>query len=280
MRAAARGLLALILTLSAVPGGGIAQSGPVAERFAAAVAPAPGPARAIGGHAGGCLSGAEPLAPRGRGWAVARPERGRHWAHPRAIAFVEHLADAAAAAGWPGLAIGDIAQPRGGPMPSGHRSHQTGLDIDILFRPLGREAAPQPARSMVGPGGRTLAPHWRAGHARLLELAARAPGVDRIFVNPAIKAGLCRSAPAQGRGWLRRIRPWWGHDAHFHVRLACPGGETACEMQPPPPPGDGCDATLAWWFTPEALSPATAGVRTAAPRRAELPAACGALAAP
>jgi hypothetical protein len=38
--------------------------------------------------------------------------------------------------GWgKGLYIGDISQPRGGPMTSGHASHQIGLDADIWMLP-------------------------------------------------------------------------------------------------------------------------------------------------
>ncbi len=87
-----------------------------------------------------------------------------------------------------------------------------------------------------------------AGAPQLLETAARSPGVARIFVNPAIKRALCREAGAD-RDWLRRIRPWWGHDDHFHLRLSCPPGEPECRDQPAPPAGDGCGAELDWWFT-------------------------------
>ena len=38
-----------------------------------------------------------------------------------------------AASGLPVFYVGDMAQPRGGPLPFGHASHQTGLDVDIWF---------------------------------------------------------------------------------------------------------------------------------------------------
>ena len=98
-------------------------------------------------------------------------------------------------------------------------------------------------------------------------------------MNPAIKSALCRARPPGRRAWLRRLRPWWGHDAHFHVRLACPEGERSCIPQAPVPPGDGCDGTLAWWFTEEATSPASAGAGGRGPLLlSELPAACKRLA--
>jgi penicillin-insensitive murein endopeptidase len=93
------------------------------------------------------------------------------------------------------------------------------------------------------------------GHASLIRAAAEHPDVARIFVNAAIKDHLCRTAPEDDRAWLRVVRPWWGHDAHFHVRLSCPPDSPGCVDQDPPPPGDGCDASLAWWFSDEALNP-------------------------
>ena len=47
-----------------------------------------------------------------------------------AIEFIEDLSGFARRIGWQGLYIGDISQPRGGPMTSGHSSHQIGLDAD------------------------------------------------------------------------------------------------------------------------------------------------------
>jgi len=274
---AARKLAALVGVWLLASG---AAAAPAASALFAAAARPAGDAPAVhGAHAAGCLAGAEALAQSGPGWRLARPGRNRHWGHPAAIAFVERLASRALAAGWPGLAVGDIAQPRGGPMPSGHRSHQTGLDIDIWFRPLGPDGAVRGARTVVAADGRAVRRHWRSGHAALLGEAARAPGVDRIFVHPAIKARLCRVAGAEDRGWLRRIRPWWGHDAHFHVRLACPAGEAGCTGQAPLPPGDGCDETLAWWFTEEARAPAAPARPRAALSLADLPRACAGLVA-
>jgi penicillin-insensitive murein endopeptidase len=73
--------------------------------------------------------------------------------------------------------------------------------------------------------------------------------VDRIFINPAIKKAMCESVPANGdRSWLRKLRPWWGHDEHFHVRLACPADSPDCFVQAPMPDGDGCGAELESWL--------------------------------
>ena len=50
--------------------------------------------------------------------------------------------------------------------------------------------------------------------------------------------------------WLRKVRPWFQHRAHMHVRLRCPADSLECEDQPLPPPGDGCGAELQSWFEP------------------------------
>jgi penicillin-insensitive murein endopeptidase len=264
--------------LAALAGGAAAD--PVARGvFGALAVPSDDPAAAIGAHARGCLAGGVALDPGGPDWQVMRPSRNRNWGHPEAIAFVERLGRAARAIGWPGLHVGDISQPRGGPMRSGHRSHQTGLDLDIWFRrpPERRltraERDSLSAVSMVAPGGREVTARWSAGHEALLRAAATDPAVARIFVHPAIKSRLCRTVAGE-RGWLRRIRPWWGHDAHFHVRLACPAGAAGCEGQDPPPPGEGCDETLAWWFSEEARSPAPSAEPRGPLRLSELPEAC------
>lgn len=231
--------------------------------FGRETAPAPGLAEAIGTYTRGCLAGAVEMPADGPDWQVMRPSRDRAWGAPALIAFLKELAARAAReAGWPGLLIGDIAQPRGGPMLTGHASHQLGIEADIWLTPMPdrrlsrAERDTMSAVDLVAPGGLGVNPKtWRRADLRLLETAAKSPGVDRIFVNAAIKEKLCEEAGAD-RGWLRKIRPWWGHMRHFHLRLACPAGQPACHNPvPPPPPGDGCGAALAWWFTPEALHP-------------------------
>jgi penicillin-insensitive murein endopeptidase len=252
--------------------------------FGLAVTPAPGPARAIGDYTKGCVAGAVQLPPDGPTWQVTRPSRNRAWGHPVLIAFLERVAAALpSSAGWTGLLVGDIGQPRGGPMLTGHASHQAGLDADIWLTPMPeRRLSPVErdnisATDVVAAGGRDIDPAvWRPQHRRLLEAFARGPEVERIFVNPAIKRALCREAGAD-RAWLGRIRPWWGHNYHFHIRLACPRGDTECHDQAPPPPGDGCGADLDWWFTQETkhLTPREPAI---GPRVSELPVGCAALA--
>lgn len=222
-----------------------------------------GPARAapavLGTYNRGCVSGARALPLDGPGYHVMRPSRDRFYGHPSLVAFLNGFAAAVRTGGYQGLLIGDLAQPRGGPMRSGHASHQVGLDADIWFmappaHPLTRdERETMSARTMLDATGLMVdSAVFGQRQIYLLETAARVPQVARIFVHPAIKQALCERVQG-GRLWLNKIRPWWGHHYHFHVRLRCPAGDAACEDQAPPPPGDGCDASLAWWFTEEAL---------------------------
>jgi penicillin-insensitive murein DD-endopeptidase len=251
--------------------------------FGLATRPAPGAARATGGYTKGCLAGAVELPADGPRWQVMRPSRNRAWGHPRLIAFIERLAAAAESAGWPGLLVGDMAQPRGGPMLTGHASHQLGIEADLWLTPMPQrrlsvaERDEMPATDMVAANGDDIDPQtWGVGQRNLIETAARSPGVARIFVNPAIKRALCREAGAN-RDWLHRVRPWWGHNYHFHVRLDCPPGDRECHDQPAPAAGDGCGAELAWWFTPEGRHPKS-GAPGRPLRLSDLPPACAALA--
>lgn len=264
----------------------LANSPPDAAKvlFGREATPSAGPGHAIGAYERGCLGGAVPLPADGPNWQVMRPSRNRAWGHPTLIAFLERLASRLpAAAGWPGLLVGDIAQPRGGPMLTGHGSHQIGLDADIWLTPMpSRRLTPAErdeisATDVVASDGMEIDAAWMPQHRRLLETVAREPAVARIFVNPAIKRALCREA-APDRSWMAKIRPWWGHNYHFHVRLSCPSGDPECRNQAAPPSGDGCGSELDWWFTEEALHPPPAPPRKPL-RLADLPAACAGLVA-
>jgi penicillin-insensitive murein endopeptidase len=244
-------------------------------------ATAPGPASAIGGAANGCIRGAEALPPRGEGFVSIRRHRNRFYGHPETIGLIRDLGAAVAARTGQTMMVGDLSQPRGGLMSSSHRSHQNGLDADIWFRlttepERAEHAHPEeldPA-SMVGSNGLSVNGRWGAQQRFLLKSAADDPRVDRIFVNPAIKRELCGSEGGD-RAWLRKLRAWWGHDAHFHVRLKCPSGSHDCQGQAPVPTGEGCGEELGWWFSAEARAPQK---KAAKPRpRPAPPAACQAL---
>jgi penicillin-insensitive murein endopeptidase len=214
--------------------------------------PAPGPPQAIGTAVAGCVQGALALPLAGEGYQVLRPDRRRNWAAPGTVAFVQTLAAAALAEGLGIVLVGDMGLARGGPMPSGHASHQSGLDVDIWFRlpdrPLVAAQLDRPVPLGMVRGAEVDPAHWGPAQARLLELAAGAPGVDRLFVNPAIKKALCQTVPPGRRAWLGRLRPWWGHDSHFHVRLACPADSSLCEPQAPLAGDEGCGEEIDSWL--------------------------------
>jgi penicillin-insensitive murein endopeptidase len=225
--------------------------------------PLSGPPQVLGSYTSGCIAGATALPLVGNGYQVMRSSRNRYYGHPVLIALVERLGQQMAERGGR-LLVGDLAQPRGGPMPNGHRSHQSGLDVDIWFlqpspqRVLTRaetEKIEMPSMILAADGVLNAA-LWSSRYRDALKFAARTPEVDRIFVNPIIKQALCDGE--DDRAWLNKIRPWWGHDAHFHVRLSCPPDSTQCQPQKPLPPSDGCDSDLANWvrdIRQAALSP-------------------------
>jgi penicillin-insensitive murein DD-endopeptidase len=239
-----------------------APSTPARELFARKAQPAPLTARSIGFYAHGCLAGAVALPINGPTWQVMRLSRNRNWGHPKLVAFLERLAEKAKKFGWNGLLVGDMSQPRGGPMLTGHASHQVGLDADIWLTPMpDRKLSPEErefmsATMVVRDDRLDVDPNvWTHAHTDVIRAAAEDSEVERIFVNAAIKKALCREAGSD-RGWLAKVRAWWGHDYHFHVRMYCPADSPQCEPQPQPQFGEGCGHDLDYWFTSGVLHPA------------------------
>jgi len=233
------------------------------QLFARKVLPAALPTQSIGGYAKGCLAGAAQMPLNGDTWQVMRLSRNRYWGHPDMIALLKRLATHAHKdAGWPGILVGDIGQPRGGPALSGHTSHQIGLDADIWLTPmpdrkLSREDREEMSAVMMVRDDRLdIDPRvFTPAHVLVLRDAAREPAVQRIFVNPAIKKALCREAKGD-RSWLSKILPWWGHDYHFHIRMRCPAGSSECEGQSSQSEDEGCKPSdLAYWFSDAVLHP-------------------------
>ncbi|HXY90143.1 MAG TPA: penicillin-insensitive murein endopeptidase [Xanthobacteraceae bacterium] len=257
---------------------------PARELFGSKAEPAALPARSIGFYAHGCLAGAMALPVDGQTWQVMRLSRNRNWGHPDLIQFLERFsAKLPEIAGWRGIMVGDLSQPRGGPMLSGHASHQVGLDADIWLTPM-------PKRNLTAEERETITPlmmvrddrtdidpkNWTPSHLKVIKAAAEDPAVERIFVNAAIKKALCREAGGD-RAWLDKVRAYWGHDYHMHVRIKCPAGSTECEKQAPVPAGDGCGKELDYWFQWSVLHPIPPLIPPKpkpGPSMADLPAAC------
>jgi penicillin-insensitive murein endopeptidase len=291
----------LLWTLLAIDGGAPAPAlpmasapalapkrGVVARQWQAQRIPMAGPALSIGTTSCGCLQGAATLPSSGPGYEALRLGRNRRFGHPALVAYVQRLAAAAERAKLGLIVVGDLSQPRGGPTPSGHRSHQTGLDADIGYvAPPGVRAGHLSARAREQASPRAVVDGkthektnaWTAAIPELLALAAGDPDVDRIFVDPGIKKILC-AGPMAKAPWQARLRPWWSHHDHFHVRLKCPADSPLCVAQDPPA-DDGCGATLAWWFSDDAAAARTKKKEAqAAEPEPDLPPACAAVLQP
>jgi len=233
------------------------------ELFARKRLPAALPVRVIGAYNKGCIAGAAKMPITGDTWQVMRLSRNRNWGHPDLVALLKRLSEKAHKdAGWPGILVGDMGQPRGGPMLTGHASHQIGIDADIWLTPMPdhllsrQEREETSATMMVREDRLDIDPKvWTPGHLAVIRDAAVEPSVQRIFVNAAIKKALCREAKGD-RSWLSKVRPMYGHDYHFHIRIKCPAGNSECESQPEPSESEGCTAAdLAFWFKDEVLHP-------------------------
>lgn len=254
-----RTTVAFLIFLIAAPGMASAIEPEARRLFDSVDTPAPLSPRSVGFYTRGCLAGAERLSATGPAWQAMRLSRNRYWGMPQLVDYIETLArDAREKDGWPGLLVGDMSQPRGGPMLSGHTSHQTGLDVDIWFDPMPSRVLSSEEREEIGansyirPGTNVEVDRskWTEAHNRLIRRAASYPEVERIFVNAGIKKELCNWARGD-RAWLRKVRPWYLHDDHLHVRLHCPPGLRDCKPQDPTPAGDGCGENLAWWLSPD-----------------------------
>ncbi len=247
--------------LVALVGLGLFPCGGAATPWGEVRLPSAGATRVIGSVSNGCIAGAQMLPETGTGFVSIRRYRNRYYGHPTLIQFIAEIGRTQQRHRGMLILVGDLSQPRGGLMSSSHRSHQNGLDVDLWFT---LAASPVEARqlmdnqpdppSMVSPDGLSVSQHWGADQRFLIETVAHHPLVDRLFVNAAIKREICQSTHGD-RGWLRKVRPWKGHDAHFHVRLVCPADSPQCDAQTPLPPGDGCGSELDWWLTPEARQP-------------------------
>jgi penicillin-insensitive murein endopeptidase len=257
-------LLACLTMALGIAGSQAVAKDPLAkDLFGSINLPAAMPAKSYGFYSKGCFSGGVAMAADGPNWQGMRLSRNRHWGHPELVQTLERLARDAAADGWRGLLLGDMSQPRGGPMLTGHASHQIGLDADIWFMPMPShrmsfdEREQTSAVSLLKRNSLYVDDSkWTRAHEAVLRRAASYSNVERILVHPGIKKKLCDTASGD-RSWLSKIRPFWGHDSHFHLRIGCPPGSPGCKEQAAPPSSQGCDDSLAWWFTEEPWRPAT-----------------------
>lgn len=269
-----------LLVLAALTQAGAADNTPAKQLFGTKKLPAKLPAEVHGFYSKGCFSGGIAIPTDGPYWQAMRLSRNRRWGHPQLIEVIEKLSrDAAEKDGWPGLLVGDLSQPRGGPMLTGHASHQIGLDADIWLSPMpnrrfsASERESTSAISVLKTKSVVTDPSiWTEAHGRLIMRAAGYPEVQRILVHPGIKKKLCESWTGD-RSALNKVRPYYGHHYHMHVRIRCPKGSPKCKAQNAVPAEDGCGKALDWWFD-VALKPKKATKpkkKTAKPKKPKKP---------
>lgn len=213
--------------------------------------PLEGKSEAIGEYSLGCLQGAQTFTGKEKGLVLSQMKRGRYWGHPDLIELLTRAGAEFAKQGKK-IIIGDLSQSRGGPTLTGHASHQTGLDVDVWFKML--EASEE--LTLRSQEIESMKPIQELGidQIKLIKLFAKDPGVERIFINPSFKKKLCSNSLSLKltSEEQRKMRAWWGHDDHIHVRMKCPTDNPLCISQKPIPSGDGCGEDLNWWFTDEA----------------------------
>ena len=234
---------------------------PAKQLFGRKTEPAPMAARSIGKYSRGCLAGGMAMPVNGPTWQVMRLSRNRNWGHPNMIKVLERLAGKVPKIGWPGLLVGDMSQPRGGPMLTGHISHQIGLDADVWFTPMPeyelsrQEREEKMATNVVTEDWNDVNPAvWSPLYVTLLKTVADDPDVERVLVNFAIKKALCRDVTTD-RHWLTKIRIVHGHNYHFHIRIKCPADNHDCTPDLPTPSHDTCAEEIAHWTANDRYKP-------------------------
>lgn len=214
----------------------------------------------VGKYTAGCVKNSVELPADGFGYQVIRTSRKRNYGHSKLVNLIEKLSTKVKSNYSAKLLISDISKKGGGPILDDHSSHQIGLDADILYLHKGngnnkylsfeeRERI-KPISLLNSSKTKINNSKWSWINGEILKESSHLEEVDRIFVNPAVKNHLCKTYGEQD--WLRKLRPWWGHEGHFHIRLKCPKNSLKCVPGPKIPEGAGCGSDLDWWFSKEA----------------------------
>ena len=250
-------------------------------------------ARAIGFYAKGCLAGAAALPIDGPAWQAMRLSRNRNWGHPELVALVEKLAiEAREHDGWPGLLVGDLSQPRGGPMLTRPRQPPGRARRRHLAH---ADARPAPDRAGAGgPVGHVHAGARRGvGRSQDVDRRARSPAEARRLLRRAWSGSSC-TPPSRRRCARRpprtrtapgctRSAPTGATTTISTCASPAPSGSTNCEHQPPLPNDDGCGKELTNWLAlvkpkPKPATPPETVAKPAPPKPGitldQLPADC------
>ncbi len=217
-----------------------------------------GNSASIGKYNAGCVKNSVALPETGLGYQVIRTSRKRNHGNAILVNYIKKFTRDFTKKYNANVLIADISKEGGGPILDDHSSHQSGLDADILllhknsvnelYTVPERESL-RPVSKLNGAKNKIDFNKWASLNGELLKTAASYEEVNRIFINPAIKKHLCGKYGKES--WLRKLRPWWGHDGHFHVRLSCPDDNSKC-IDLESPKNIECGAGLDWWFSKEA----------------------------
>lgn len=213
-------------------------------------------AESFGKYTDGHIFKSVPLKRNAPGIQTMRPAMAKFYGHTELRDFIYKLGKQTINSGNGQLMIGDLSHKDGGEL-IGHASHQNGLDVDIWFyRPKDtitdlandqRDSSKFP--HFLNPATNEFYPNmWNTKLDNVLKMAASDSRVAKIFVNAGVKRRLCRIFP--GEKFLSKIRPWYRHHEHFHVRLKCPENSPSCENQPEIKSLDCSGDNIDWWFGP------------------------------
>jgi len=167
----------------------------------------------------------------------------RSYGHPALILMLERSAkDLQRAAPGSVLVVGDISTATGGPL-SGHHSHQSGRDADVMFYVLDRNGKSALLDHCVQFGGDgqaldgsgyvfddrrnwLLVQSWvRDRRAGLSHIFVSRPLRQRLLGYASNQAAFARYVP-EATTLLKQPEDAKPHDDHFHVRIACPGHQS------------------------------------------------------
>ena len=207
-------------------------------------------AASYGPYSRGCFTNGDSLPESGPGFFSIQRQRDTFHGHPDTVNFVKSLGQKAEQEKLGVVRVGNIAQKNGGPLYEHSVSHQSGLDVDIGYV-FSKKKSGEVLVDVLKKDRSINTKLFTKESERLIQLTAQDKKVQRILVNPIIKKKMCETYPDQK--WLRKLRPWWKHTDHMHVRLHCPKDSPECVKQSPVPAGTGCSGDqFEWWFSQEA----------------------------
>ena len=236
----------------------------------------------VGNYNNGCIFNSHSLKVSTDTYQVAHPRKQRYFGDESMVRFIERYSAAVKKNGVGNVLVGDVSTRYGGRLNTGHASHQNGLDADIEFyldRINPKDLDKPHANILVTRDKKTTNSLFNRKYYDLIMLAAKDPLVERIFVSPAIKVKMCEmTADENMHKYLHKIRPWFGHTEHFHVRLRCPAHAADCEKQTPIPEmntiAEEKEEALSWFLPP----PTDVAKNIQKKPKPELPARCERLA--